>query len=192
MHNLLGVEPPRWNTLAGGMRNRRGSGGAGNGTGSGGGSDLFGPSWESVLEGWNARRPVTARRCERLRGATLRGGARRAALGAARGDVAALARAPGDIIVLGAGGKMGPTLARHGGARAGRRGRGRPAGASSPCRDSPRPAALSGSLRRGRSRDDPVRPARPRRRRATAGRTERRLHGRDRSSARTTTRRAPG
>ena len=33
------------------------SSGAANGTGSGGGSDMFGPSWESVLEGWNARRP---------------------------------------------------------------------------------------------------------------------------------------
>jgi dipeptidyl aminopeptidase/acylaminoacyl peptidase len=49
VHNLLGVETPRWNTLPNGMRNA--ADGAGSGLG------LFGPSWESVLEGWNARTP---------------------------------------------------------------------------------------------------------------------------------------
>jgi dipeptidyl aminopeptidase/acylaminoacyl peptidase len=53
VHNLIGVETPRWNTLPNGMRNASDGSGAGNGSGSG----LFGPSWESVLEGWNARRP---------------------------------------------------------------------------------------------------------------------------------------
>jgi dipeptidyl aminopeptidase/acylaminoacyl peptidase len=65
VHNLLGVETPHWNTLPGGMRTGvevgaagNGSGsGAGTGAGNGGASNMFGPSWESVLEGWNARRP---------------------------------------------------------------------------------------------------------------------------------------
>ena len=49
VHNLLGVETPHWNTMANGMRNA--------GDGSDGASDMFGPSWESVREGWNAGRP---------------------------------------------------------------------------------------------------------------------------------------
>ena len=61
VHNLLGVETPHWNTLPGGMRTGVDVGGAGNGAGRGAGAggalDLFGPSWESVLEGWNARQP---------------------------------------------------------------------------------------------------------------------------------------
>ncbi|HEY2849973.1 MAG TPA: prolyl oligopeptidase family serine peptidase [Gemmatimonadaceae bacterium] len=54
VHNLLHVETPSWNTLPNGMRNA--ADGAGAGTG-GGTSDMFGPSWESVLEGWNVGRP---------------------------------------------------------------------------------------------------------------------------------------
>ncbi len=54
VHNLLHVETPSWNTLPNGMRNA--ADGAGAGTG-GGTSDMFGPSWESVLQGWNAARP---------------------------------------------------------------------------------------------------------------------------------------
>ena len=53
VHNLLGVETPRWNTLPNGMRNAA----DGSGAGTGDGSDMFGPSWESVLDGWNVRRP---------------------------------------------------------------------------------------------------------------------------------------
>ena len=51
VHNLLGVETPKWNTLPNGMRN------AADGAGTGSGLDMFGPSWESVLGGWNARTP---------------------------------------------------------------------------------------------------------------------------------------
>ncbi len=51
VHNLLGVETPHWNTLPNGMRNAADAGGAGSGSS----SDMFGPSWESVLQGWNAR-----------------------------------------------------------------------------------------------------------------------------------------
>ncbi len=55
VHNLLGVEAPRWNTLPNGMRNAADGGGTGNGLGELGG--MFGPSWESVRESWNAGRP---------------------------------------------------------------------------------------------------------------------------------------
>ncbi len=53
VHNLLGVETPRWNTLPNGMRN------AADGAGTGGdlGAGMFGPSWESIRESWNAARP---------------------------------------------------------------------------------------------------------------------------------------
>jgi dipeptidyl aminopeptidase/acylaminoacyl peptidase len=54
VHNLLHVETPNWNTLPNGMRNA--ADGAGAGTG-GGTSDMFGPSWDSVLQGWNAAKP---------------------------------------------------------------------------------------------------------------------------------------
>ena len=53
VHNLLGAEPPHWNTLPNGMRN----GVEADGPGNGGGSDMFGPSWESVRAGWNAPHP---------------------------------------------------------------------------------------------------------------------------------------
>jgi dipeptidyl aminopeptidase/acylaminoacyl peptidase len=52
VHNLLGVETPHWNTMANGMRSA-----ADGNDDAGGGSDMFGPSWESVREGWNAGRP---------------------------------------------------------------------------------------------------------------------------------------
>jgi dipeptidyl aminopeptidase/acylaminoacyl peptidase len=54
VHNLLHVETPNWNTLPHGMRNA--ADGAGAGTG-GGTSDMFGPSWDSVLQGWNSAKP---------------------------------------------------------------------------------------------------------------------------------------
>ena len=54
VHNLLHVETPHWNALPNGMRNAADGAGAGAGAGS---SDMFGPSWESVLQGWNAARP---------------------------------------------------------------------------------------------------------------------------------------
>ena len=53
VHNLLHVETPSWNTMPNGMRNAA----DGAGTGAGNGSDMFGPSWESVQQGWNANRP---------------------------------------------------------------------------------------------------------------------------------------
>ncbi len=51
VHNLLHVETPSWNTMPNGMRN------AADGAGAGNGSDMFGPSWESVQQAWNANRP---------------------------------------------------------------------------------------------------------------------------------------
>ena len=57
VHNLLHVETPNWNTLPNGMRNAADGAGAGTGTGQQGGSDMFGPSWESVQQAWNANRP---------------------------------------------------------------------------------------------------------------------------------------
>jgi dipeptidyl aminopeptidase/acylaminoacyl peptidase len=51
VHNLLHVETPSWNTLPNGMRN------AADGAGAANGSDMFGPSWESVQQAWNANRP---------------------------------------------------------------------------------------------------------------------------------------
>jgi dipeptidyl aminopeptidase/acylaminoacyl peptidase len=57
VHNLLHVETPHWNTLANGMRNAADGAGAGAGAGQQGGSDMFGPSWDSVLQGWNANKP---------------------------------------------------------------------------------------------------------------------------------------
>ncbi len=53
VHNLWHVETPNWNTLPNGMRNAA----DGAGTGAGMGSDMFGPSWESVQQAWNANRP---------------------------------------------------------------------------------------------------------------------------------------
>ena len=53
VHNLLHVETPSWNTMPNGMRNAA----DGAGTGAGNGSDMFGPSWESVQQAWNANRP---------------------------------------------------------------------------------------------------------------------------------------
>ncbi len=55
VHNLLGVETPRWNTLPNGMRNAADGGDADDGFASAEG--MFGPSWESVRAGWNAPRP---------------------------------------------------------------------------------------------------------------------------------------
>jgi dipeptidyl aminopeptidase/acylaminoacyl peptidase len=57
VHNLLGVETPRWNTLPNGMRNAADGSAGGNGAASGVGTDMFGPSWESIREGWNVSRP---------------------------------------------------------------------------------------------------------------------------------------
>ena len=84
------------------------------------------------------------RRCSRRRG---------------RETDAALAACPGDVVVLGAGGKMGPTLARMA----------RRAAARLPARDG-RVALVVGrarerQLERGRRRDRVARPARSRRRR---------------------------
>jgi enterochelin esterase-like enzyme len=52
VHNLMGVEPPRWNMLPNGMRNA-----ADGGTGGDVGTGMFGPSWDSIRENWNAQRP---------------------------------------------------------------------------------------------------------------------------------------
>ena len=51
VHNLLGVETPHWNTLPNGMRNAADGAGTGDDLGAG----MFGPSWESIRESWNAK-----------------------------------------------------------------------------------------------------------------------------------------
>ncbi len=51
VHNLLNVETPHWNTLPNGMRNASGNGA---GMGDDLGAGMFGPSWESIRESWNA------------------------------------------------------------------------------------------------------------------------------------------